>query len=83
MISAVEQVTGEPLVREQRGTIADLRTAVAGAANPWAAIGEWYNLSMLATPPFAVLANERYPELRITTLGDYLHTTLADRVVTS
>jgi hypothetical protein len=83
VITAVEQATGRTLVRQQRGTIADLRAAVSRATNPWAAIGEWYNLSMLATPPFTVLANERYPDLRPTTLTDYLHTTLAADVAST
>lgn len=77
VIDAVERVLGQPLVRQQRGTIADLENLVATATNPWQAIGAWYNLAMLTTPPFTEVANDRYPDLRPTTLDDYLRHTLA------
>lgn len=83
IITAVEDVLGEPLERHQRGTLADLRRTVETATNPWAAIGAWYNLSMLTTPPFTSLVNDRYPDVRPTTLEDYLRATLAHRVTTA
>ena len=33
---------------------------------------EWYFLSMITVPPFAATDNDRYPDLRLTSLDDYL-----------
>jgi len=77
VIAAVEHVTGSSLARNNRGSIEDLRGIVAAAGNPWAAMGEWYNLSMLTTPPFADTSNGRYPEVTPTSLQDYLEKVLA------
>lgn len=72
IISAVEEQTGRTLARNNRGSVAELRTTVTEAQNPWSVMGEWYNLSMLTTPTFAVTANDRYPDAHPTSLGDYL-----------
>ena len=76
IIAEVERVTGRALTRNQRGSLDDLRAAVANAGNPWAAIGQWYNLAMITTPPFSATANERYPDLAPTSLGVYLERTI-------
>ena len=76
IIDAVEEVLGEPLTREQRGTRDDLVFQVDAATSPWQAIGAWYNLAMISTPPLAE-PNSRYPDLRPTTLDTYLRHTLA------
>lgn len=78
IIAEVEKLTGRTLTRNSRGSVEDLRAAVAAAGNPWAAIGQWYNLSMITTPPFTATANDRYPDLAPTTLTSYLRSTLAD-----
>ena len=75
IIAAVEEVLGEPLDREQRGSRDDLVSIAAAAANPWQAIGAWYNLAMISTPPL-VEPNTRYPDLRPTSLDAYLRRTL-------
>jgi uncharacterized protein YbjT (DUF2867 family) len=76
IIAQVEHLTGRALTRNPRGSVEDLRAAVARAGNPWAAIGQWYNLAMITTPPFSATANERYPDLVPTRLGAYLERTL-------
>lgn len=75
VIAAVEEVLGEPFRREQRGSRDDLVSVVETAANPWQAIGAWYNLAMISTPPLAE-ANSRYPDLRPTSLDEHLRRTL-------
>lgn len=75
VIDAVEAVLGEPLRREQRGTRDDLVAVVESAANPWQAVGAWYNLAMISTPPL-VEPSSRYPDLQPTTLDTYLRRTL-------
>lgn len=76
IIREVERVTGRSLTRNNRGSIEDLRAAVATPGNPWAVIGQWYNLSMLTTPAFSSTVNERYPDIAPTTLAEYLEKTL-------
>lgn len=68
---AAERVTGRTLARRSLGTVQDLRDATAGMANPWAAVREWYLLSMLTTPPFAAVENSRYADLRPVGLDEY------------
>jgi uncharacterized protein YbjT (DUF2867 family) len=76
IIAEVEHLTGRALTRNPRGSIDDLRAAVAAAGNPWAAIGLWYNLAMITTPPFTTTANQRYADLAPTTLSAYLEATI-------
>ena len=72
IIAEVERVSGKTLARHYRGSIEDLQTAVTTASNPWSVVGQWYNYSMLTTPPFANTENERYADVRVTSLRDYL-----------
>lgn len=79
IIDEVEQVTGRTLMRNPRGSIADLRSTVAAAGNPWAVVGQWYNLAMITTPPFSATVNQRYPDLAPTSLSAYLQATISGR----
>lgn len=72
MIDTAEQVTGRTFSRERRGGADDLRRTIETASNPWQAIGAWYNLSMLETPPFESVDNERYADAVPTTFEQYL-----------
>ncbi|WP_313546532.1 NmrA family NAD(P)-binding protein [Leifsonia aquatica] len=76
IIAEVERVSGKTLTRNHRGSIEDLQTAVTTASNAWSVIGQWYNYSMLTTPPFTSTENERYADVRVTSLRDYLVRTL-------
>lgn len=78
IIDAVEAALGEPLRREQRGTRGDLVRIVEAATNPWQAVGAWYNLAMISTPPLEE-PNTRYPDLRPTGLDAYLRAVLTGR----
>lgn len=77
IIAEVEEVTGRTLERNHRGDAADLRKAITAASSPWAVMGQWYNLSMIETPPFERVDNDRYPSIAPTSLGDYLRSALA------
>lgn len=77
IIAEVEEVTGRTLERNHRGDAADLRKAITAASSPWAVMGQWYNLSMIETPPFEEVDNDRYPSAAPTSLGDYLRAALA------
>ncbi|MFZ7088986.1 NmrA family NAD(P)-binding protein [Curtobacterium sp. RRHDQ10] len=72
LIDTAERVTGSTFSRERRGGEEDLRRTIETASNPWHAIGAWYNLSMLTTPPFATVENDRYPDARPSTFEEYL-----------
>lgn len=72
IIAKTERITGRPLTAQIFGSADDLRRITGGAEDPWSAIREWYFLSMITVPPFAETDNDRYPELRLTTLDDYL-----------
>lgn len=72
IIAAVEDVTGRTLTRNPRGSVDDLRRTVAEAGNPWAAIGQWYNLAMITTPPFSTTDNLKYADVTPTPLAAYL-----------
>lgn len=72
IIAAVEDITGRTLTRNRRGSIEDLRRTVTEAGNPWAVIGQWYNLAMITTPPFSTTENSRYADVTPTPLATYL-----------
>jgi nucleoside-diphosphate-sugar epimerase len=76
IIAEVERVTRQTLTRKHRGSIDDLHKTVTEAPNPWTVIGQWYNYSMLTTPPFGETQNERYADARPTSLHDYLVRTI-------
>ncbi|AMM19016.1 hypothetical protein AX769_01235 [Frondihabitans sp. PAMC 28766] len=77
IIAEVEEITGRTLERLHRGDAADLRAAITAAASPWAVMGQWYNLSMIETPPFETVENDRYAAAQPTSLADYLRSALA------
>jgi len=77
VIATVERVTGRTLTRVARGTADDLVTTISAAPSPWAVMGEWYNLSMITTPPFAETSNDRYPDVHPTDLETYLRGALS------
>lgn len=72
LIDTVERVTDRKLTRVRRGGEEDLRRQIETATNPWQAIGAWYNLSMITTPPFASTENDRYPDARPTAFADWV-----------
>ena len=68
MADAVEVATGQPLRRESRGTAEELRRQIeestARDPNPYARMGERYQLFMLTVPPLRDSQNARYEGLR-------------------
>jgi uncharacterized protein YbjT (DUF2867 family) len=76
IIATVEDVTGKTLSRNLRGTVSELESATSAASNPWSVIGEWYNLSMITTPPFPETDNDRYLDAHPTALRSYLEAVL-------
>ena len=68
MAVAVEAATGTPLRRESLGSVQELRRqledATARDPNPYARLGERYQLFMLTVPPPSDLRNEHYDGLR-------------------
>jgi len=68
MAEAVKAATGQPLRRESLGSIEELRRqledSTARDSNPYARMGERYQLFMLTVPPLRDLRNERYDGLR-------------------
>jgi uncharacterized protein YbjT (DUF2867 family) len=77
IIDTVERVTGRTLTRSRLGGEDDLRRTIDTATNPWQAIGAWYTLSMLTTPPFDVVENDRYPAARPTAFEDWVRAEFA------
>ncbi|MEY2848586.1 MAG: hypothetical protein RI885_1251 [Actinomycetota bacterium] len=74
IIRDTEALTGTTLARNVVGDVDDLRRITSGADDPWSVIMQWYFLCMITVPVFATTENERYPDLRLTTLDDYLTT---------
>lgn len=74
IINHLEQRRDTPCTRHVHGSIDELRAAIHQTTNPENAIGLWYFMSRLTTPPFATVVNDRYPEIRFTSLDDYLAT---------
>lgn len=72
IIAETEKLTGKTLTKNVMGDVADLRRITAAADNPWSVIMQWYFLSMITVPPFEKNENHRYPELKLTSLDDYL-----------
>lgn len=72
IIAETEQITGTTLTRNVLGTAEDLRRLTAAADDPWAVVPQWYFLSMLTVAPFPTTENTRYPDVRPTTLHEYL-----------
>lgn len=72
IIAKTERLTGRPLTVQTLGDADDLRRITAEADNPWSVVMEWYFLSTITVPPFARTDNERYPDVHLTTLDQYL-----------
>lgn len=72
IITKTEELTGAKLAVQVLGGADDLRRITAAATDPWAVVMEWYFLSMITVPPFAQTDNDRYADLHLTTLDDYL-----------
>ncbi|TNC49438.1 hypothetical protein FHG66_11110 [Rubellimicrobium rubrum] len=68
MADAVEAATGQPLRRESLGPVEELRRQIEATTalnpNPYARIGERYQLFMLTVPPLRDVQNTRYDGLR-------------------
>ena len=67
-----ERLTGTRLTRDVLGSSADLRGIVDGTDDPWSVVMQWYLLSMLTVAPFPTTDNDRYPDIHLTGLHDYL-----------
>ena len=72
IITETERLADTTLAVQILGDADDLRRITAEADNPWSVIRQWYFLSMITVPPFARTDNHRYPELKLTTLDQYL-----------
>jgi hypothetical protein len=72
IIDDIARISGRSLSCHIDGSIDELRNIIRQKANPWEAIGLWYFISMLTTPPFTAVENGRYPDLIFTSLDDYL-----------
>ncbi|SDS35893.1 NmrA-like family protein [Friedmanniella luteola] len=72
IIAKTGTLTGRPLTIQVLGDADDLRRITAAAQDPWSVLTEWYFLSMITVPPFATTDTDRYPDLQLTTLDDYL-----------
>lgn len=72
IVAETERLTGTTLTRNVLGTADDLRELTAAAEDPWSVVPQWYLLAMLTTPPFPSTDNDRYRDVRPTTLHDYL-----------
>ena len=68
MVSAVVAATGQPLRRESLGSVEELRRQIEDSTardpNPYARIGERYQLFMLTVLPLSELRNDHYDGLR-------------------
>jgi nucleoside-diphosphate-sugar epimerase len=72
IIAKTEELTGRTFTRNVMGDVDDLRRITSEAENPWSVIMQWYFLSMITVPPFPSTENDRYPDLTLTSLDDYL-----------
>ena len=76
MAHAMEAVTGQPLRRESLGSVEELRRQLKETAtrdpNPYARLGERYQLFMLTVPPLSDLRNDRYVGLRPEPFHDFV-----------
>jgi len=72
IIGETERLSGKALAKNVLGDADDLRRITSGADDPWSVVMQWYFLSMITVPPFARTDNDRYPDLHLTTLNDYL-----------
>ena len=75
MASAVEAATGQPLRRESLGPVEELRRQLADTTardpNPYARMGERYQLFMLTVSPLSELRNDSYDGLRPESFHDF------------
>lgn len=72
IIAETERLTGTTLSVRVLGDADDLRRITDAADDPWSVIMQWYFLSMITVAPFPHTDQDRYPELRPTTLHEYL-----------
>ena len=76
MADAVEAAIGQPLRRESLGSLEELRQQIeettARDPNPYARMGERYQLFMLTVPPLRDLRNHRYDGLRPEPFHDFV-----------
>lgn len=72
IIALSEQLSRKSLSKTVWGDVHDLRRITAAAVDPWSVIMQWYFLSMITVAPFARTDTDRYPDLQLTTLQDYL-----------
>ncbi len=78
IIAEAERLTSTKMTVQVLGDADDLRRIIAEADHASSVVREWYFLSMITAPPFAATDNDRYPDLQLTKLDDYL-TDLAHR----
>ena len=72
IIDDIARISDRSLSCHIDGSIDELRNIIRQKTNPWEAIGLWYFISMLTTPPFIAVENGRYPDLTFASLDDYL-----------
>ncbi len=72
IISETERLTGTTLTTQVLGDADDLRRITAAADDAWSVVMQWYFLCMITVPPFVSTDNDRYPDVPLTTLNDYL-----------
>lgn len=75
----IEKVTGKPMQVHSFGDVDGLRSAIDAKGGGWNAIMEWYLLSMLTTPPLENPANDRYDDVRPTTVSQHVAAAYAGR----
>ena len=72
IVARTEELTGLSISRTVMGSADDLRRITTDADDPWSVIMQWYFLSMITVEPFPGSDNDRYPELKLTSLDVYL-----------
>lgn len=72
IVAETERLTGREFEVQILGDADDLRRITATAEDPWAVLMEWYLLSMITVPALSNTENQRFPELQLTSLHDYL-----------
>jgi nucleoside-diphosphate-sugar epimerase len=72
IIAKTEQLIGATVTKHVLGDADDLRTITSAADDPWSVVMQWYFLCMITVPAFNDTDNDRYADLDLTTLDDYL-----------
>lgn len=68
----IESVTGRSMQVRSLGSVDTLRRAIDAKGGGWNAVMEWYLLAMLTTPLLESPANDRYDDVRPTSLTAHI-----------